>query len=733
MNKIQRLLDQFSTLWGGKYLVNSKTDIEPELSKTQVCVLDSLNAQCSDDTERMKVFPIKPKDDRLLVRLWFQFVLPALPKLLSSSLGGTYAASLVRRGQVSIRSEPCIQIESPRIPSSKAQAIIRDSLNSIYKKNNHQVIPIRFLRGSVKRLNGGKEEDLDDAGESAESQRFRFNLVRPYSKPRMGASLGLICSRKVVATLGGYVLVGGEKFMLTSEHFITQSQEPANIDGDGVDLETLTSPSRYDLSWMENDLKQTKRDLDSEINVWITQLYGNQDIPVDGCDNRLILAADLRERIKDVTSLLEQVKKPSHAYAVGTVFRRSIEPRIATMATSIADIVRPDNSSLETTYHMDWSLCKLDREIAQIVENRHKYRSNEDAMADDYIEEINHITQPGDFCHETCEVASGASVYYVGQGSKHRSGVVNIPSLISRDSLETLDWGIMSADGREIPYEHVAGDSGAWVIRKNGNKLMGQIHSYSSGQVLFTPINVIFADIEKECGVDVSLPPSHPESGQVEITTPALPLCSNPRTPPIQPLKFLKPPAVISGVSQHISLPAKSSTISEPFGSPKNLVSQSENNANHNKAFFDVADISALSPPSLADSPASSVATLGSLETPPPLDLDTLSETKSEDSLAPKTFLHNRRKSITLEQSISAADVQGKAERTNLLPDFFQHTTHFLFRLTSSPRTPTWPVDRQTKLMKVRRQGTEYARTKTLRDHRISGPARSVFVHRVVV
>ena len=156
-------------------------------------------------------------------------------------------------------------------------------------------------------------------------------------------------------------------------------------------------------------------------------------------------------------------------------------------------------------HHMDWSLCELKSEIG---ENRHKYRSHQAAMADDYIDEINHANQPGEICHETCEADSGIDVYYVGQGSHHRSGVVNIPILVSIDSSITHEWAIMSSEGEDIEYPHVAGDSGAWVIRQNWNKLVGQVHSHSTGQVLFTPIDVIFADLQKHCGVQASLPPS---------------------------------------------------------------------------------------------------------------------------------------------------------------------------------------------------------------------------------
>ena len=97
---------------------------------------------------------------------------------------------------------------------------------------------------------------------------------------------------------------------------------------------------------------------------------------------------------------------------------------------------------------------------------------------------------------------------------------------------------IVSSDGQKIPCSHVKGDSGAWMIKWNGNMLMGQIHSYTFEQVLFTPIDVIFDDITVAYGMKVFLPPP---SLDPEPATEALQLCSMPDTPPTQPLNCLRP------------------------------------------------------------------------------------------------------------------------------------------------------------------------------------------------
>ncbi|KAL6720197.1 hypothetical protein ACLMJK_002118 [Lecanora helva] len=686
MTNLRRLFNDFSLQWGGKYLMSSPTSVESESCKSRICWLDAPNAQSHSAEEQAKIFPIKPKDDRLLVRLWIGYIVPALPKILKPILGMNYAASLVRRGQIGIRAKPCILIESPHVPGLEAQQIIRSSIDGVFESQNHRRVAIRFSQGSVRKLNGEAEEDNDLAGETAESQRFRFNLVRPFSKPRMGASLGLKCSKKLVATLGGYVLIDGEKYMLTSEHFVAQSQEPTNIDENDSDLETLTSPSRFDLIWMENDLKQTKRDLDYQIDLRARQIYGDQDILVNEGSDPSILTPEMREKVDNVACLIRQVKKPYDAYAVGTVLKRSAEPKVAAIAKSIADVARLEDEQVEALYHMDWALCQLNGRIAQIGENRHKYRSHEDAMADDYIEEIDHANQPGEACNETCEVSAGVSVYYVGQGSKHRSGSVNIPTLVSRDGSATLDWTIVSTDGYEIPYSHVAGDSGAWVIQKSGNKLMGQVHSYSCGQVLFTPISVIFADIGKECGVEVSLPPSPPTSGQLGTTTSAAPLCSRPPTPPVRSLKFLKPSIAIPPVLQDAALarPANSRIRSlDPEKQTQRNGQSSSTSSDQSPSFL----------PSLTNSPQSSAASPDCPHSPSLLDLSELCDTRAEDSQAlPESspIIQGQATDFGLSSTISDEEVE--IETAKSAPSISQWRSDSLFRLISNPRMHTWPL-----------------------------------------
>ena len=525
--EIERLLAKYSGPWERQDLLASYSDTESESLTTRSCALDPLITHNPINSDQARDFPVIPKEDPELVKLWFQQIMPKLPEILWPRLGDTYTASLIHRGPIITEAKPCLQIESPRVPMQKAQGIIRNKLLDICTQANQEIIYIRFIQGSIRKLNGEEEEEKDGgATVNADEDLHRFNLVRPFSKPRMGASLGLLCS-KTVATLGGYVLVGDKKHMLTSEHFIAQSQNAADIDGDS---KTLTSPSQHDLCWIKNSLKQNIRDRESNIDLRAPSCFGNQDIPLEEFYDQE--ANENMQEIDKINRLLGQASLPPAAYAIGRVFKRSNKPRVFRYPNGL------DYGGHSTRYHMDWSLCTLTGQITEL-ENRHKYRSRHDAIADRYIEETEHANQPGNLCSQTCSLdqdTPGDDVYYVGQGSMHREGTAYMPSQVSRGGTVTCEWTIGDAGGKHIPYNRVAGDSGAWVIRKSDDKLMGQVHSYSSGQVHFTPIEIIFDELSQVCGTEISLPPGPPELGPTNEMTP---LAFTPSYEPIKPLSCI--------------------------------------------------------------------------------------------------------------------------------------------------------------------------------------------------
>ena len=660
-----------------------------EAPRSQAYRFDLPSAHSNRSSEELKVFAIRPKDDEKLIKIWFNRLLPALPKILKPILGGNYTASLVRRGQYKMRAQPCIQIESPHMPGEVAQGIIKDKVNDLCDKDGHRPIDIRFLRGSLRKLNGGVEEDNVGAEQCADFQRLRFNLFRPYPKPGMGASLGLLCSKKISSTLGGYVLVDGTKYMLVSDHLFMESREPGNKEWNQVDDKTLTSPSREDLIHLESCLQQTKRDIESEIDSLMQKEWGNEEIAEDSLGDKSLTPElrDARNRWNDVSSYISQVTKPPSDFAIGTVHMRSNEPRTVAISGHLADRLHCGGNMI--THYMDWALCEL---TCKTGENRHKYRSNEDAMDDYYIDEQAHAIQPTDICHETCNAESDIAVYYVGQGSGHRSGEVNIPMQVSRDNFLTHEWTILSSEGPTIPYSHVAGDSGAWVIRKHGNRLMGQVLAHSAGQVLFTPIDVLFADLKERCGLDVSLPPASQDPGQPPVSFSAIPLSSGSVSRPAKPFKSMLKSTAAIGVD-HSGI--------RPLEPSSELAGPSETDNEHGQAPSSPLHDSSSSLPSLTHSPKSPATTPYSQQSSRSsggIDLsDEQVEIEKLSSESPQTVVANSAKSeipcLTLDEQSEEMDT--------ISSEPFQFNPEFHFRITSKVRTPTWPVYRRSKVTKA--------------------------------
>lgn len=719
MADLGHLIDKFSTREGRKNLMTSQS------STSCALLLDSPSARQITNPGTARVFPIKPKEKPRLVQIWFKSILPALPNILSERLNGRYSVSLVRRGQSDFTAEPCIQIESPCLPGQKAQAVIKDLVNKVWEKDGQESVPMRFIEGSIKKLGEVEGADDDDGAQSAYLHRLDLNFNRPYSKPGMGASLGLLCSDKVSATLGGYVLIGGEKYMLTVEHLVGKARQAADTDDDYV---TITSPSREILKKIKNNLVQTEKDIDSQIKSLGSRFYGDRNIPDNDFsdpNNQSPELNDLMSQREVVFSLLNQVMRSRSEYAVGTVKSLSIEPRDGVISSSLANDLGLPNNELIMKHKMDWALIRTNSHTAHNGENRHKYRSNEDAIQDDlYVDEDGHTNQPREVVYETCSPRSAETVYYVGQRSKHRSGRVSAPILDGHS--RTYAWGILGLDGHGIPEEDVKGDSGAWVIRKEDNKLMGQVHSHAQGQVLFTPIDMIFAELKEICESDVSLPPRPPGSDNIPSTSTTRQLCSPQQTPPARPYQFNNSPGTLIPSPKtspiEITLPKA--------GSPKSLSSvttSSNNNNTHSQISSDLSYDSSSSLPTLADYALSSVTTPEYPKSPPIIEnADSKNRQVNIEKLPSKSPPTIVGESTTSDIPYLSLDEQGEDQSVESEPLTIQFNFQSLLGATSANRTSLWPVLLEKSQVAKAPRGSGFPRPRTFRRNAVPYSARAV-------
>ena len=380
VNELQELEQFVSANEGSEYLKTNVQAIKPlDYYTSRRAAFNTHTTQRGDSEEAHKIFPISIKTDRIFVKIWVESILPALDQILVDRLGSTYTASLVRRGQTCIGAFPCILIESPKIPRSETQARIEEDLIGIYHK--HRVtdhVSVKFIRGGIQKLSGEQDDSTDSDDTTAQKRKFNFN--RPCTKPGMGASLGLLLSSTVSATLGGYIVINGEQYILTSEHFAAKSQESSVNDDDNHDIlgtETIISPSRPDLSEITENLKQNTRDYRAKIEDILEKIP--QPIFPGGFGSTELEELYSGQRI--VQKYLGQVNKKCNNFALGNVFKRTAGDLRAALSNQYLSGI---STAVRIKHKMDWAICGVNQRRG---ENRHKYQSNDEAVCDNYIEE----------------------------------------------------------------------------------------------------------------------------------------------------------------------------------------------------------------------------------------------------------------------------------------------------------------------------------------------------------
>jgi hypothetical protein len=305
----------------------------------------------------------------------------------------------------------------------------------------------------------------------------------------MGSSIGLGSCKTVSATLGGYVSIGKRIYILTVNHFIDYAigVEAAT----GMSQDTITSPSLLDVEELTEDLKQTVRDTDATIEdiakrdfpsgqVTLQELRQHEDI-IALMDNR-----DIFERF-----LRDLSRKPDEFY-LGKIHQRCVpELREAVRAYKLPS---PNHENIQMYHRMDWSIFSVKR--ARAGQNRHRHKFCTESGTVDFLSENLYPLGAGSLCQQTCEVEPGIAVYYVGQSSGRQSGKISAgPVSVTCGGKRSLEWAMVVPEDEQQEGEIYCGDSGAWIIRESDNALVGLLWGWINGQLIFTPINDVFADI----------------------------------------------------------------------------------------------------------------------------------------------------------------------------------------------------------------------------------------------
>ncbi|MCJ1267630.1 hypothetical protein MMC22_007516 [Lobaria immixta] len=498
---LQAFMLEVSRESGLQYLQKKQKELQ---QKTNVNPLhgtwSTLANHTCDSNLSANVFALRVQQDNAAITTWVDFLLPKLPSILKPAVRQDYTASLVRQGASENDSRPHIRIQSPRRVRSATRKNIKLAIDEICELNTRACIPVSFCTGHLRLLANATSfqsaiegnplpidsEEGDEEEEEDDDPQFLYK--RYWQNPGMGASIGMHCTNSVSATLGGYVLVDGRRLLLTVYHFIEDSHKKKHtISSMDPDLYTLTSPSLRDVDEMREGLADVVYDVDAE-----SDLLSNWPV-----DREIALNGELSpemERIKHGLDLIEtyksEVHRPEREFLLG-----ELVGHCGRNAMSSIDAEWPPSSESAVTCQMDWALFSIKND--RMGENRHRFQHESDFdPVEAASEPISNWTGDGDFCNDTSNLEPNASVHYVGQRSGLRRGRISAaPMILNRAGKPTKEWAMICPE--PISSSDCEGDSGAWVLSDNGNKLVGLLWGWNEGHLLFSPIHEVFADIKK--------------------------------------------------------------------------------------------------------------------------------------------------------------------------------------------------------------------------------------------
>lgn len=543
---------------------------------------------------------LHPDEDAEVLKTWHHYLLPKFPKFAREAyIKGSYSVGLI--GQSSMYGKiVIIRFRSSENQCSTSREIIRDKVKKVCEQNQRPPLDIQFSEGTVVRLVGGSSTQfaIDDPSIDDKFPHQR----RPWKKPGMGASIGLDECSDMSATLGGYVLLDGVMHMLSVDHFISECRC-------GKKSSKLRSPSLCDA---EDVKEQLEKKLD-EIHLKVSRL-GYSEVPLQHAGSRLF-SGDINEELEQYKRFERELEDSENAYALGMVRWRCGEGE--------HPLRLPVNPTVDQELRrMDWSLTEI-TERDRDGQNTHRHRRGTELALNDLSDEINNPKGSGMPCKETGRAVGGEGAHYVGTTSGYREGTINaaLQLHIDEEGNPSHEWTMVVPECERLPDAAFKGDSGAWIIGNDSNKLLGLLWGWDGGLLLFTPIQDVFEDIKRNLrNCDIQLP-DFEESGRSRRGSTLL--CRNPSVHSIE------------------RAPKKNSTITEPaMATPQILLPPDVDEKSSLERTSSTSSLFSL--PSLASSSSSSsLYEDATMKTPLP-DQRLLHDEKSRQWLAPPKVIHPR-------------------------------------------------------------------------------------------
>ncbi|KAH8803423.1 hypothetical protein F5884DRAFT_888726 [Xylogone sp. PMI_703] len=448
------------------------------------------------------VFAIRKKQDSHVIELWMMKVVPSLSKILDETIGRNYTASLVRQGTTTQSARPTIRIQSPQVPLDSTRQSIRKRLNEECNSSLQELgIQVQFLKQPFVLIAGEDDNEVDD------SPRPLPYYTRYWRYAGMGASIGMICTDDEFATFGCYVDIDGQIFILSVDHFIAKSYGRADINRD-VDRKSLTSPALAKVNKMNGELRGLKLNLASELKAKLEELGPTVSAKLSKDQSRPL--EEILAQIRLVETFLKELNKSESDFKIGSLSHRCKKDAIVMSSSTSSALAFSDTGNLG--HRVDWALFEVDRSADRVGSNRHRYKhfsdDSDDSVMDFLPIEQNVVDEgEGEICQETSVVEGNEEAYFVGQTSGLIEGEVNgALKLVCFNGIKTNEHHIIPKPEYRRSEKKYAGDSGAMLLRKKDNKMIGLIWGCDTN-LTFTPIRSVFEDIKSTINAEsVDLP-----------------------------------------------------------------------------------------------------------------------------------------------------------------------------------------------------------------------------------
>ncbi|KAF2738780.1 hypothetical protein EJ04DRAFT_520116 [Polyplosphaeria fusca] len=507
--KLHGSCTEFEMQTGKKWLTDLiekskiKSPTTPE-EDTLPCSKISKNAQQQQSYHAQQpMLALNPNDDAEVLRVWHEQLLPQFPQIVEESkVKGSYTVALVHHVGPEGK-HPVVRFRSSQNQVRTSRKMIRERVKKICEPFSYY-FNVHFSQGTIVRLVGGGFP-LDDP---SSDQKFPHQR-RPWKQAGMGASIGLDqCPN--TATLGGYILVDGRRYMLSVDHFISQC--PCDELHD-----QLRSPSISDIYDVREQLSKKKEDLDLQYMLLLPD-----EIPLEEVD-MLLSSSELSEEVEQYLRIERELEERDYDFAFGDVHYRC--------GTGEHPLRKPIDPRYEGELRsMDWSLADVKK--TRQGENIHRYRRTSEPGLKDLKGEVLRPKGSGKPCQMAKPVVGGEKAYYIGTASGLREGTINAArTLVNNENGSSYEWSMMTPNCETLPIAAFAGDSGAWILNEE-NEVLGLLYGWNDGQIMFTPILDVFADIKRSLPCDtVELPSISSDTGNQHGGTTLLCRVSCPQTP----------------------------------------------------------------------------------------------------------------------------------------------------------------------------------------------------------